>query len=53
MNPEQCYPLGPIDSSICTEVFGLKDGINIKTFEALVQDKPVTFVLKSKVYRAE
>ena len=53
MNPEQCYPLVPIDSSICTEVFGLKDGINIKTFEALVQDKPVTFVLKSKVYRAE
>jgi hypothetical protein len=51
--PGACEYLVPVDSSICLEAFGLNEGINLESAEYTVQDKPVTYVIKPKVYRSE
>lgn len=53
IDPGECDVLIPIDTNVCIEAFGLKDGINLESTNFHVDGKTVNFVLKSKVYRTD
>lgn len=53
IDPENCNVLVPIDTNICSEVFGLSEGINIKTLTFDVNGNLISYLLKPKVYRKE
>jgi len=53
IDPENCDVLVPIDTNICSEAFGLSEGININTVTFDVEGRRINYVLKPKVYRKE
>lgn len=51
--PENCSVLVPVSTDICSEIFGLSEGIRIDTLSFNVEGKEVSYLLKPKVYRKE
>ena len=51
--PADCQVLVPVETELCSEVFGLEEGVNIDTLTFDLNNKQVTYVLKPKVYRKE
>jgi hypothetical protein len=51
--PIDCQVMVPVDIELCSEVFGLEEGVNINTLEVNLNNKDVRYVLKPKVYRKE
>lgn len=53
MNPPPCEELVLTDTNICTELFGLQDGINLNSFIFTVDGVRVNYLIKPKVYYKE
>lgn len=53
LDPKACDVLVPVTTDICGEVYGLEQGVNLKTLKQHVDGKEVVYLLKPKVYRAE
>jgi uncharacterized protein affecting Mg2+/Co2+ transport len=51
--PSNCQVLVPIDTDLCSEVFGLEEGVHIGSLTFDINGKPVKYMLKPKVYRKE
>ena len=53
MNPALCGVLIPTDTNICTELFGLEDGINLDSVSFAVDGRKINYLIKPKVYIKE
>lgn len=51
--PANCQVLVPVETELCSEVFGLEEGVHIGSMSFDINGEPVKYVLKPKVYRKE
>lgn len=51
--PENCQVLVPVETTMCSEVFGLEEGVLINSLTLDLNGKPVRYVIKPKVFRKE
>lgn len=52
-SPEKCSVLVPLETNICSEVFGLEEGLNLNTIKLYINGQEVEYVINPKVYRKE
>ena len=51
--PANCQVLVPVETELCSEVFGLEEGVHIDSLSFDINGETVKYVLKPKVYRKE
>jgi hypothetical protein len=51
--PENCQVLVPVETALCSEVFGLEEGVRISAMDFDINGQDVKYVIKPKVYRKE
>ncbi|RLB68321.1 MAG: hypothetical protein DRH08_01315 [Deltaproteobacteria bacterium] len=51
--PANCQVLVPVETELCSEVFGLEEGVHIGSLIFDINGQTVRYVLKPKVYRKE